>query len=156
MRLERVTDRDVALHGEGRDEQYGCVCGRLRGESCTTTKVRKGSIFGFRRILTAHYAEGLPKRVRIPLPELVHLLWQPKQEKKQIRDGQTEEVIVGRGVHVFILCNHRTRDRIADNSRDEDGRVDYRHGDHGGERVTDVTHLEGEKFFIGQVMTVVE
>ena len=50
-------------------------------------------------------------------------------EREYIRYSETEEVVIGGGVHVIVLDDHYTGTHIANHPRDEDDGVGYSEDD---------------------------
>lgn len=49
------------------------------------------------------------------------------EKKEQVRDSQTEQVVIGGRVHRRVTHNHDTHDDVADDAGEEDDHVDYRY-----------------------------
>ena len=70
------------------------------------------------------YTERVSEDPWVRRPERVSLLWQSEDQHEQIGDGQVEETVVGRRVHVMVTSNHEARRDVANETRDEDQDID--------------------------------
>lgn len=79
---------------------------------------------------------SLTKRCYLLRPNVVHFLRQSGDEQQQVRDGQTEQVVVGGGVHVFVARDHYTGADVANDSAHKYGAVAHGYGYHYQQRVS--------------------
>jgi len=79
------------------------------------------------------YTEGFAEDPRVGGPDGVRLLRQTEQQHEQVWDGEVEQTIVGRRVHVMIAGDDHTRRYVADQPCDEYQRVDDSHRHCGGD-----------------------
>jgi len=73
------------------------------------------------------YAERFAEDPRIGGPDGIRLLRQSEHQHQQVWDGEVEETVVGRRVHVVIAGDDHTRRHVADQSSHEYQSVDDSH-----------------------------
>lgn len=81
---ERVEDGNVSLHTD---------CGHAEDG---------GKTHCFKERCLQIAADG-PKQKGVVAPHLIDFQWHPKKQHKQVWDGETEEIVIGRGLHIPVL-----------------------------------------------------
>lgn len=79
--------------------------------------------------------------VHSPGPYGPHLLWQTGHQQYEVGHGQTEQIVVGGRVHVFVFGDHHAGDRVADDAGDENHRVHDGHGHDDVQRISFGHHV---------------